>query len=81
MQRNTSPLHGADDPGAAGQAVPALSPFGQYCASVLAATAVESGVDEDGIRRLFAGLDEAGYGFRPESVAAVLSEYAALKAS
>ena len=49
--------------------------------SVLAATAVESGVGEDGIRRLFAGCAEAGYGFPPECEAAVLAEHAALRAS
>jgi hypothetical protein len=80
MNANTSPLRGADDPDAAAQAAPALSPFGHYCASVLAATAIESGVDEDGIRRLFARCAEAGYGFAPECEAAVLSEHAALRA-
>ena len=80
MQRNTSPLRGADDPAAAGQAVPALSPFGRYCASVLAASAVESGVDEDGIRRLFARCAEVGYGFPPGCEAAALAEFAALRA-
>ncbi len=59
---------------------PVLTPFGRYCASVLAALAIESGVDEDGFRRLFAGCAEAGYGFPPECEAAVLAEHAALRA-
>jgi hypothetical protein len=43
--------------------------------------AIESGVDEDGIRRLLARFEGLGYGFPPECEAAVLSELAALKAS
>jgi hypothetical protein len=62
-------------------AAPVLTPFGRYCASVLAATAIESGVDEDGIRRLFARCAEVGYGFPAECEAAVLAEHAALRAS
>jgi len=64
-----------------GGPAPVLTPFGRYCASVLAALAIESGVDEDGIRRLFARCAEAGYGFPAECEAAVLAEHAALKAS
>ena len=81
MHANTSPLPGADGPDPAEQAAPALSSFGRYCASILAATAIESGVDEHGIRRLFARCAEAGYGFPPECEAAVLAEHAALRAS
>jgi hypothetical protein len=82
MHANTSPLQSsADGPEAAAQAAPALSEGSRYLASVLAATAIESGVDEDGIRRLFARCAEAGYGFLPECEAAVLAEHAALKAS
>ena len=65
----------------AGGPAPVLTPFGRYCASVLAATAIESGVDEDGLRRLFARCAEAGYGFPAECEAAVPAEHAALKAS
>ena len=66
---------------AAPAAAPVLPPFGRYCAAVLAATAIESGVDEDGVRRLFARCAEVGYGFPAECEAAVLAEHAALKAS
>jgi len=74
VELNTRPLQPA-------QAAPDLSPLGRYCVSVLASTAHRSGVDEDGISRLFAGCAEAGYGFAPECEAAVLAELAALKAS
>ena len=77
MHASSSPLQSGE---AASQAAPALSDLGRYCASVLAAVAIESGVDEDGIRRLFAGCAEAGYGFPPECEAAVLAEHAALRA-
>ena len=78
MHASSSPLQPGE---AAVQAAPALSDLGRYCASVLAATAIESGVDEDGIRRLFARCADAGYGFPAECEAAVLAEHAALKAS
>ena len=80
MHANTSPLQPADGPAAAAPAAPELSPIGRYCASVLAATAIESGVDEGGVRRLFARCAEVGYGFPPECEAAVLAEHAALRA-
>jgi len=79
VEPNTRPLQSSGS--TPEQAAPALSDLGRYCASVLAATAVESGVGEDGIRRLFAGCAEAGYGFPPECEAAVLAEHAALRAS
>jgi hypothetical protein len=82
MDASISPLQPADGgPDAADQGTPVLSEDGRYCASVLAATAIESGVDEDGIRRLFARCAEAGYGFPAECEVAVLAEHAALKAS
>jgi hypothetical protein len=82
VRANTSPLQSsADSPEAAAQAAPALSEVGLYCASVLAATALNSGVDELGLRRLFTGCDETGLGLGPDFEAAVLSEHAALRAS
>jgi hypothetical protein len=86
VEPNTSHLQDGSDPGqperrAAAQAAPALSEAGRYCASVLAATALNSGVDEHGLRRLFTGCDEAGLGLGPDFEAAVLSEHAALRAS
>lgn len=62
-------------------AEPGLSPDVRYCAAVLAAGAFRSGVTEDGIRRLFARLEELGYGFGPDAEAGVLSELAVLGAS
>ena len=83
--REPADINQEKDPGmnatAATPATPALSEVGRYCASVLAATAIESGVDEDGIRRLFARCAEAGDGFPPECEAAVLAEHANLWAT
>ncbi len=73
MELNTRPLQPA-------QAAPDLSPLGRYCVSVLASTAHRSGVDEDGIRRLFARCDQVGLGLGPGFEASVLSEFAAMEA-
>jgi hypothetical protein len=84
MHANTSPLQpSADGPDTTGPAAPApaLSPLGRSCASVLAATAIESGVDEHGIRRLFARCAETGFGLSADFEAGVLAEFAALRAS
>jgi hypothetical protein len=80
MDANTCHLQDGSGPGQTAP-VPVLTPFGRYCASVLAALAIESGVDEDGIRRLFARCAEAGYGLPAECEAAVLAAHAALRAS
>jgi len=78
VEPNTRPLQSSGS--TPEQAAPALSDLGRYCASVLAATAIQSGVDEDGIRRLFARCAEVGYGFPPGCEAAALAEFAALRA-
>jgi hypothetical protein len=78
VEPNTSQLQDGSGPG---RPAPALSDLGRYCASVLAVTAIESGLDEAGLRSLFARCAQAGYGFPPECEAAVLAEHAALKAS
>ena len=77
MEPNTSHLQDGSGPG---RPAPALSEGSRYLASVLAALALESGVDEDGIRRLFARCAEVGYGFPPGCEAAALAEFAALRA-
>jgi hypothetical protein len=79
MHANTSPLQSADGSDTPGRAAPGLSPLGRYCASVLAAEAFESGVDEHGIRRLFARCAETGFGLSADFEAGVLAEHAALR--
>jgi len=78
VEPNTSHLQDGSGPG---RPAPALSEGSRYLASVLAALALESGVDEDGLRRLFARCAEVSYGFPAECEAGVLAEHAALEAS
>jgi hypothetical protein len=56
----------------------ALSPFARYTARSLAASAFSFGVDAEGIRDVFAGCEERGFGLPPEVEAVVLSELAAM---
>jgi len=82
VEPNTSHVQDGSGPGRpASSAAPALSEASRYLASVLAATALNSGVAELGLRRLFTGCDEAGLGLGPDFETAVLAEHAALKAS
>jgi len=68
VEPNTSHVQDGSGPGRpASSAAPALSEASRYLASVLAATAIESGVDELGLRRLFTGCDEAASAWVPTS--------------
>ena len=81
MEPNTSHVQDGSGPGRpASSAAPALSEASRYLASVLAATALNSGVAELGLRRLFTRCAEAGYCFPAECEAAVLAKHAALRA-
>lgn len=54
-----------------------LTPAVRYCASVLAASARESGVTQLELRRILAGVARQGYGLSPAAGAAVLRAFRA----